>query len=57
MTPLFDVPGAYLQGKQYANEQIACRAPAGHRTYDERGIEIYWLMQNPLYGQSDAGAI
>ena len=56
MTP-FDVPGAYLQGKQYASEQIVCRAPAGHRTYDERGIEIYWLMQNPLYGQSDAGAI
>jgi hypothetical protein len=56
MTP-FDVPGAYLQGKQYANEKIVCRAPAGHRTYDERGVEIYWLMQNPLYGQSDAGAI
>jgi hypothetical protein len=56
MTP-FDVPGAYLQGKQYANEQIVCRAPADHRTYDERSIEVYWLVQNPLYGQSDAGAI
>ena len=53
----FDVPGAYLQGKQRPNEQIVCRPPVGYRVYDERGIEILWLMQNPLYGQSDAGAI
>jgi len=53
----FDVPGAYLQGKQRAPEQIVCRAPVGFRRYDERGIEILWLMLNPLYGQSDAGAI
>eukprot|EP00966_Prymnesium_polylepis_P191092 4428653-Prymnesium_polylepis.1 len=53
----FDVPGAYLQGKQRASEQIVCRAPPGFRKCDERGVEIYWLMLNPLYGQSDAGAI
>ena len=27
------------------------------RTFDERGVAILWLMQNPLYGQLDAGAI
>ena len=53
----FDVPGAYLQGKQRPSEQIVCRSPVGFRVFDERGVEIYWLMQNPLYGQADAGAI
>eukprot|EP00966_Prymnesium_polylepis_P027914 645149-Prymnesium_polylepis.1 len=33
----FDVPGAYLQGKQHDDEQIVCRAPVGFRKYDERG--------------------
>ena len=56
MSP-FDVPGAYLQGKQRDDEQIVCRAPVGFRKYDERGVEIYWLMLNPLYGQADSGAI
>ena len=56
-TAPFDVPGAYLQGKQLASEQIVCRSPPGFRRYDERGVEILWLMQNPLYGQGDAGAI
>ena len=53
----FDVPGAYLQGKQRDEEQILTRPPPGFRKFDERGIEILWLMLNPLYGQSDAGAI
>eukprot|EP00966_Prymnesium_polylepis_P230221 5327155-Prymnesium_polylepis.1 len=53
----FDVPGAYLQGKQRDDEQIVCRAPVGSRKYDERGVEIYWLMLNPLYGQADSGAV
>ena len=26
-------------------------------TSDERSVAILWLMQNPLYGQLDAGAI
>ena len=33
------------------------RPPVGFREYDERGVEILWLMNGPLYGQSDAGAI
>ena len=53
----FDVPGAYLQGKQFDCEQIVCRPPVGFRKYDERGVEILWLMLSPLYGQSDSGAI
>ena len=56
-TAPFDVPGAYLQGKQRGEEQIVCRAPPGFRDYDERGVEILWLMLNPLYGQADSGAI
>lgn len=53
----FDVPGAYLQGEQRPEEQKLLRAPPGFRKYDERGIEIYWLTNNPLYGQPDAGGI
>ena len=53
----FDVPGAYLQGTQLPAEQIVCRPPVGFRKYDERGVEILWLMLSPLYGQSDSGAI
>ena len=52
-----DVPGAYLRGEQTESEQMLLRPPPGFREYDERGVEIYWLMQHPLYGQSDAGAI
>ena len=36
---------------------MLARAPAGFRVTDERGVELYWLMNNPLYGQLDAGAI
>ena len=53
----FDVCGAYLQGVQRADEQVAARPPVGFREWDERGIEIFWLMSHPLYGQADAGAI
>ena len=53
----FDVPGAYLQGTQRPTEQIVCRPPVGFRKYDERGVEILWLMLSPLYGQADSGAI
>ena len=53
----YDVKAAYLQGKQLANEQMLVRPPVGFRSHDERGVEILWLMNNPLYGQCDAGAI
>ena len=52
-----DVPTAYLQGKQIDSEQVLARPPHDFRVYDERGIEILWLMNYPLYGQVDAGAI
>ena len=53
----FDVPGAYLQGVQWKCEQMVLRPPDGFRKFDERGVEILWLMNSPLYGQGDAGAI
>ena len=36
---------------------MLARPPHDFRVYDERGIEILWLMNYPLYGQVDAGAI
>ena len=53
----YDVTGAYLNGKQKECEQVLARPPVGFREYDERGVEILWLMWVPLYGQGDAGAI
>eukprot|EP00966_Prymnesium_polylepis_P331588 7387168-Prymnesium_polylepis.1 len=53
----YDVPGAYLQGVQKASEQVLLIPPPGFRFADERGVKIYWLTNNPLYGQADAGAI
>ena len=53
----YDVTGAYLHGKQLPSEQVVARPPVGFREYDERGVEILWLMWVPLYGQCDAGAI
>ena len=56
----FDLPGAYLQGEQTASEQILLqilRRNSVHGTWDERGVEIMWLMLVPLYGQADSGAI
>ena len=53
----YDVPGAYLQGDQFATEQILLRPPKEFRSWDERGVEIMWLMLVPLYGQADSGAI
>ena len=53
----FDFELAYLQGKQMACEQRLARPPPGFRVWDERGVEMLWLMQSPLYSQGDAGAI
>ena len=53
----FDVPGAYLQGKQLPKEQRVYRPPVGFRNVDERGVPILWLSLSPFYGQTDAGAI
>ena len=43
----FDCPSAYLQGQQQPSEQVLARPPPGFRTFDERGVAILWLMQNP----------
>ena len=53
----YDVPGAYLQGVQTETEQIVLRPPRELRTWDERGVEIMWLMLVPVYSQADSGAI
>ena len=53
----YDVPGAYLQGKQLEHERRLYRPPVEAREVDERGIEILWLSNSPFYGQTDAGAI
>ena len=53
----YDYSNAYLQGTQLESEQMVVRPPVGFRRYDERGVEILWLMHSPLYGQCDAGAI
>ena len=53
----YDYNSAYLQGCQLPSEQMVIRPPAGFRRFDERGVEIVWLMKSPLYGQADAGAI
>ena len=54
----FDVGSAYLYGEQMANEQVVARPPMGPwREYAEDGCAILWLMNGPLYGQADAGAI
>ena len=52
-----DVPSAYLQGVQRPSEQVVARPPKGFQEVDERGVEVLWLMHNPLYGQVDAGQI
>ena len=53
----YDVSSAYLQGEQLPSEQVVARPPPGFRERDSDGVEILWLMNNPLYGQTDAGAI
>ena len=53
----YDVPGAYLQGDATKWEQILLRPPKEFRSWDERGVEILWLMLVPIYGQADGGAI
>jgi len=52
-----DVKNAYLQGKQLKGEQMLARPPPGWRRVDENGVRYLWLMNAPLYGQGDAGAI
>ena len=49
---LYDAPGAYLQGVAKTKELILLRPPREFRTWDERGVEIYWLMLVPIYGQA-----
>ena len=53
----YDLTAAYLQGKQLECERTLNRAPPGFRDVDERGVELLWWMNAPLYGQTDAGAI
>ena len=53
----WDVPGAYLQGDQTKDERRILRPPCGFRTFDERGVEIYWSMNVPLYGGEISGAV
>merc|ERR1712216_767005 len=51
----YDYKGAYLQSTQA--QRLIARAPLGYREYDEDGVELYWDMHVPLYGQQDAGCI
>ena len=53
----FDAPSAYIQGIQQEHEQTLAKPPHDFREFDERGVEILWLLMHPLYGQTDAGAI
>ena len=46
-----------IRGGSLTEAKGLARPPPGFRTFDERGVAILWLMQNPLYGQLDAGAI
>ena len=52
-----DFTGAYLQGQQTESERTLARPPPGVRESDERGVQVFWLMLAPLYGQCDAGAV
>jgi hypothetical protein len=52
-----DFTGAYLQGQQTESERTLARPPTGFRESDERGVQVFWLMLAPLYGQCDAGAV
>ena len=52
----FDVVAAYLQG-EFNGQRVVARAPRGFRTFDERGVEIVWILKRPLYGEPDAGRI
>ena len=52
-----DVSSAYLQGDQRKCEQVVAKPPRGWARTDENGVKYLWLMNAPLYGQGDAGAI
>ena len=52
-----DFSGTYLQGQHTESEQTLARPPTGFRESDERGVQVFWLMLAPLYGQCDAGAV
>ena len=52
-----DFTGAYLQGQQTESERTLARPPPGFLESDERGVQVFWLMLAPLYGQCDAGAV
>ena len=52
----FDVSWAYLQGDgAFMGQRVYARAPVDCRQYDERGVEMVWLLHRPLYGGPDAG--
>ena len=46
----FDAPSAYIQGIQKEHEQTLARPPHDCPEWDERGVEIVWLLMHPLYG-------
>ena len=52
----FDVDAAYLQGV-YTDRRVFARAPKYYRRYDERGVELVWLLRRALYGGPDAGRL
>jgi hypothetical protein len=52
----FDVDAAYLQG-QYVDRRVFARPPAYYRRFDERGVELVWLLLRALYGGIDSGRL
>ena len=52
----FDVDAAYLQGN-YVDRRVFARAPKYFRRYDERGVELIWLLRRALYGGPDSGRV
>ena len=52
-----DVVAAYLQGKFEDGKVVYVRAPVDCREYDDRGVELIWMLHGPLYGEPDAGRV
>ena len=50
-----DVVAAYLQGKFTDGKVVYVRAPVDCREYDDRGVELVWMLHGPLYGHVRAG--
>ena len=51
-----DFDQAYLQGKMPKGKLVVIRAPLEWREYDERGVEIVWIVLVPIYGIAESGA-